>query len=435
VYKSYKSYKSYQSRRSQLRAPSGNRWHSTLTNPPGNYPAQMLQKVPYVSELAETSDVLIIGGGLIGLSIAWHLADYGMQALVLERNTVGSGASGAATGLLTPVTASGRFGHMVDFGIESLRGYTEFLNILREESQQEIALQTAGLLRVALDKGAESMLSQFDTWPHATALEMVRLSASEALSIAPYLSPEVRGAVISPLERQINPRTLLACLRKSCLKRGVKIVEHAQVLSIADAHGSSGKRAIRVRSEKSDYGFGSLVVASGAWSAEMGQMLECPLPVTPTRGQVVTALPGTVPHNMQHTVYANHAYIIPGEDNALMLGSTSVRSGFDTRPTLKGITDIVASTAQMMPGILDAEFQHTWCGLRPTTPDYFPILGRLPQWDNVFAATGHYKNGVLLTPITGRVMASEIAGGDVSPLITHYRPERFCGGSTTQSAP
>ena len=372
-----------------------------------------------------TSDVLIIGGGLIGLSIAWHLADHGIHAALLERDTVGSGASGAASGLLAPVTASGRFGHMVDFGIESLRYYSDFLSIVRDESQQEIELQTAGLMRIALDNSAEAMFSKFDKWPHAKSLEMVRLSASESLSIAPYISPEVRGAVISPLERQINPRTLLMCLRKSCIKRGVAIIEHAQARSISDTSGKGNKRAIRVRTDNGDYGFGALVFASGAWSADLGRTLGYPLPVSPTKGQVLTVLPYTTPHNVQFTLYANHSYIIPGDDNALLLGSASASSGFDTRPTLKGITDIVASTAQMMPSILDSEFQHTWCGLRPTTPDYFPILGRLPLWDNVFIATGHYKSGILLTPITGKVIASEIYSGEVSPLIEKYRPDRF----------
>ncbi len=383
-----------------------------------------------MSELnAAASDVLIIGGGLIGLSIAWHLADHGIHAVVLERDTVGSGASGAATGLLAPVTASGRFGHMVDFGIESLQYYSEFLSFVREESQQEIELQTAGLMRIAIDSGAEAMLSKFDNWPHAKSLEMVRLSATEALSIAPYISPDVRGAVISPMERQVNPRTLLKCLRKCCMKRGVSIIEHEQARSISDISGSGNKRAIRVRTDKEDYCFDALVIASGAWSADLGRTLGYALPVRPMKGQVLTALPGTTPHNVQFTVYGNHSYIIPGDDNALLLGSTSVNSGFDTRPTLKGITDIVASTAQMMPSILDSEFQHTWCGLRPATPDYFPILGRLPSWDNVFVATGHYKNGILLTPITGKVIATEIYCGDVSPLIEKYRPDRFCSSN------
>lgn len=368
---------------------------------------------------------MIIGGGLIGLSIAWHLADHGIRALVLERDTVGSGASGAATGLLAPVSASGRFGHMVDFGIESLRYYTDFLSIVRDESQQEIELQTAGLMRVALDTGAEAMLSKFDKWPHAHSLEMVRLSAAEALSIAPYISPEVRGAAISPLERQINPRKLLQCLRKSCMKRGVKIIEHAQARSVSDISENGNKRAICVRTDKANYCFGALVIATGAWSADLGRTLGYPLPITPIKGQVLTALPRTHPHNVQFTVYANHSYIIPGDDNALLLGSTNAKSGFDMRPTLKGITDIVASTAQLMPSILDSELQQTWCGLRPATPDYFPILGRLPLWDNVFVATGHYKNGVLLTPITGKVIANEIYSGKVSPLIEKYRPDRF----------
>ena len=386
----------------------------------------MIQKVRSVNEFrAATSDVLIIGGGLIGLSIAWHLADHGIHAVVLERDTVGSGASGAATGLLAPVTASGRFGHMVDFGIESLRYYSDFLSIVREESRQEIELQTAGLMRIALDNGAEAMLSKFDKWPHAKSLEMVRLSASESLSIAPYISPEVRGAVISPLERQVNPRTLLECLRKSCMKRGVAIIEHAQARSISNVSVNGNKRAIRVRTDKGDYSFGALVIASGAWSADLGTTLGYPLPVRPIKGQVLTALPCTTPHNVKFTVYGNHSYIIPGDDKALLLGSTNVNCGFDTRPTLKGITDLVASTAQLMPSILDSEFQHTWCGLRPATPDYFPILGRLPLWDNVYIATGHYKNGILLTPITGKVIANEIYCGEVSPLIEKYRPDRF----------
>jgi glycine oxidase len=173
---------------------------------------------------------------------------------------------------------------------------------------------------------------------------------------------------------------------------------------------------------------GQVVIAGGAWSDAIGQMLGTTLPVFPVRGQIVSLGP-CLPPPLKHTVYAHCGYLVPKADGRILVGATQENAGFDIRPTCDGIGGLLGIAPKLLPALSAIPVESTWAGLRPGTPDQYPILGRLPNWKNVFAATGHFRNGILLAPITSQIMADMLLRDGVDALASEFAPERFDGYS------
>lgn len=370
------------------------------------------------------ADVLVVGGGVIGLSVAWHLACAArVSVVVLERARLGVGepengqASPAAAGMLAPLAEANAPGPLVTLGLASLERYPAFLTALEQDGGEAVPLAGPGMLRVATNEVQEHALCQAFGWQQrAAALPVSWLSGDAARRLEPALAPGIRAAVLSPNEKHVEPRRLVRALAAACARRGVRIVEEVTVTRL---EASSAGRVTAARTASGDtFSCGALVVSGGAWSAAMGDWLGARLPVFPVRGQIGALLPAAAPPLIRHTVYAHGGYLVPRANGRMVVGATEEpEAGFEARTTKAGLAHLRALPPALVPALAGVPFESVWCGLRPATPDGLPLLGPLPGWDNVHVAAGHFRNGILLAPVTGEIVAHGLLNGKPHPLL------------------
>lgn len=363
-----------------------------------------------------TADILIIGGGVIGLSVAWHLGRQSDSVTVLDSGEQGQ-ASAVAAGMLAPLAEAGAPGPFLDLALDSLRRYPEFVKTLRVESGTPLEIRGPGMLRVARTDEEESELDRAIIWQSALGLPLRRLTSSEVRTLEPAAAPSLQSAILSPQERHIEPRGLIASLAVACRNRNVQLIS-GRALGLE----LPGGEVAAVRTETERLPCKSLVIAGGAWSDLMGQWLGVQMPISPLRGQIL-ALGPVQPAPLRHTLYTHGAYLVPRSDGRIVVGATEEAVGFDSRTTERGIAGLRLQAERLVPCLMDMPLHSAWSGLRPLSADGLPLLGRVPGWDNVFVATGHGRNGILLAPVTGALMADAILKG--TPLPAAFDPARF----------
>jgi glycine oxidase len=335
-------------------------------------------------------DAVFVGGGVIGLASAWLAAERGLDVCVLERGTAGSGASRVAAGILAPDTEA-EPGHepFVPFARRSLELYPGFVARL----DADVGFWPCGMLSVALDRDEVAVLQRepgIGTW----------LTPTECRRLEPGLSPLVAGGALSADEASIDPRRLVAALAaKVHVREGVEVAGVARD-SVTLA---SGERIAA----------GRVVVCAGAWSGFAG------VPVRPVKGQVVR-LRGELP--AQRMIRTEHVYVVPRQDGEVVVGATVEERGFDTTVTAGAVHELLREGYRVLPELAELELVDVSAGLRPGSPDNGPLLGE--REDGVVVATGHYRNGILLTPITAETVAALLAGDEPPPEALPFAPER-----------
>ncbi len=362
------------------------------------------------------SEILVVGGGVIGLSVAWHLGKQGRTVTVLDSGEPGQ-ASSAAAGMLAPLAEAAAPGPFLSLALDSLGRYPAFADALREQSGQELDICGPGMLRVARTDDEEAVLCRAMDWQPALGLPLHRLTGTEVRRLEPRAAPDIRAAIFSPAERHIEPRRLLSALSLACRHHRVHILPHRTV-----GIETVSNRVTAVRTEADVFMAETLIVAGGAWSPTLGQWLGSDIPVAPLRGQIL-ALGPQLPQLLQHTLYTHGAYLVPRSDGRIVAGATEEWAGYEPQTTPSGIAGLRADAARLVPSLADWPLGSAWAGLRPVSADGLPLLGRAPGWDNVHIAAGHGRNGILLAPITGAVMADFILN-DV-PLPAAFDPARF----------
>jgi len=362
-------------------------------------------------------DYLILGGGVIGLSLAYYLGRQGASVTVLDAGEPGQ-ASSAAAGMLAPLAEASVPGPFLDLALDSLHRYPAFVAALREDSGDDPHLHGPGMLRVARTDAEEAALCRALSWQPSLGLPLYRLTGTEARRLEPSLGRNVQAAVLSPMERHIEPRLLLAALVAACRRHNVEILSDQPVTSLETA----GSCAHAVVSGPAQHAFGTLVLAAGAWSRTLGQWLRFDIPVTPLRGQIFALGPQS-PAPISHTIYTHGAYLVPRADGRIVAGATEEWAGFAAHTDDAAIAGLRAEASALVPALADWPLHSAWAGLRPVSADGLPLLGRLPGWDNVHVATGHGRNGILLTPITGALMADHLLHD--APLPAAFDPARF----------
>jgi glycine oxidase len=364
------------------------------------------------------SDVVVIGGGVIGLSIARVLALRGVRGVtVIDKDDFGREASWAAGGILAPQVEADAADDFFRLAHASRDLYPAFAKELRLESGIDVELDTTGTLYVALTEEQESELRRRYRWQQSEGLEVEWLTRAEVRALEPCLSADVRCALRFPNDFQVENRRLVEALLVSNRKSGVSLIDHCTVNQVSVTTG-------KVRGVETSQGFiGSkrVVLAAGAWSSMVDPQRI--LQVEPIRGQMLCFR--SQPQIARHVIYGARGYLIPRRDGRLLAGSTSEHSGFDKRVTDEGAAAIKSMALEIVPQIATLSLMDTWAGFRPRAPDDLPVLGRSADIDGLWYATGHYRNGILLAPITGKLIAEAIASGKVSSLMSVFSPERF----------
>ena len=336
---------------------------------------------------------------------------------VLEAGEPGQ-ASSAAAGMLAPLAEANEPGPFLDLALSSLRRYPAFVATLRDVSGLDLRLQGPGMLRVARSDAEEAALCRALSWQPALGLPLHRLTGTEARRLEPGLSPGVQAAVLSSHEKHVEPRLLRAALSAACRAQGVELFAHSPATRLE----TSASRAHAVLSGETRHMFGALVLAAGAWSYALGKQLGFDIPVAPLRGQILALGPQS-PAPFSHTLYTHGAYLVPRADGRIVAGATEEWAGFAVTTDDAAIAGLRAEASALIPALAAWPLHSAWAGLRPVSADGLPLLGRVPGWDNVHVATGHGRNGILLTPITGALMADHLLH-DV-PLPAAFDPARF----------
>jgi glycine oxidase len=371
-------------------------------------------------------DVAVIGGGIVGLSVAWRAAGRGMSVVLLERGTIGTGgASRVAAGMLAPVSEveygpGGR--RVLELGLRSARMWPRFAAELEAVSGRRVGLSTSGTLMLARDEDEARELERKLTFRASLGLRAERLRPSEARAREPSLAPTVRLALWAPDDHAVDPRLALAALRGACETTGVALREHAAVAELeldesgARVRGVVLQRGERVRAAR-------VVVAAGAWSAQI-EGVPAGVPVRPVKGQTLRLRDPAGPGLLRGAVRFEGGYLVPRAEGRYVLGATVEERGFEDAPTAGAIYELLRDAHELVPGVSELEIEELCVGLRPGTPDNAPAIGpgALP---GLVWASGHYRNGILLAPLTAELVAGVLAGEPADPLLSACAPARF----------
>lgn len=374
-----------------------------------------------------SSDVVVIGGGIIGLTIARALALRGVTDVCLvERGALGTEASFAAAGMLAPQAEADAEDDFFALACRSRDLYPSFAAALLEETGFDVELDTTGTLYLALNKHDQEELQERYNWQTRAGLSVELLNADEARDLEPAISSSTLGALRFPKDIQVENRRLLNALANSVHKLGPTILTETNV----DGLLTEGSRLTGVQTSRGVISCARVVIAAGTWSSFI-QHAPRTVSIEPVRGQMVCL--EAKPQLARHVIYSKRGYLVPRHDGRLLAGSTSEKAGFAKHVTAAGISAILQNAREISPAISALPIVDTWAGLRPCSSDGLPVLGACGEIDGLFYASGHYRNGVLLAPITGELISEAIVADAASHLLVPFLPGR--GRETLRNRP
>ncbi|MBX3281301.1 MAG: glycine oxidase ThiO [Acidobacteria bacterium] len=362
------------------------------------------------------SDVLIIGGGVIGLSIARELA-FDHTVTVVERGRCGEEASSAAAGMLGAQAEAYGDDQFFRACIESREMFPELAASLFEETGIDVGLDRKGTLLLSFSEADIAARSERFAWQKAAGFEIEQLSATELRREEPFISTDVLGGFYLPNDGQIDNRKLVEALRRSCESRGVNIVEDTAIERLAVAGG----KVTGAFAGEAKFSADNVVLAAGAWGTQIDAGFDLPFVIKPMRGQMLQFR--TAKRLFDHVIVGQRGYIVPRSDGRVLSGATMDDAGFDESVTNEATARLIESTTEISPSLGALKVQDVWTGFRPFAPDRMPVLGRVPNAENVLLALGHFRNGILLSPVTAKYIADEIRG--VGSIPADFSPSRF----------
>ncbi|CAN5429159.1 MAG: glycine oxidase ThiO [Rubrobacteraceae bacterium] len=365
-------------------------------------------------------DIAVVGGGAVGCSVAYHAAKRGASVALFEADRIASGASGAAAGMLNAQAESHSPGPMLDLMLESRKMHETFSGELREHSGLDPEYIRAGTLRVATDEAFAGKLESTYEWQRREGLSAEWLDADDTRELGPGLSPATLAGLYFPEEGQINSPRLVKALALAAANMGAEILECASVSEFL----MDGDRLAGLRSVLGDFHAGAVVLAGGAASGSLASKLGVEIPVFPVKGEILS-VEARHPTPISANIWSDACYLVPKRDGRIVIGATEETGVYDRRPTLGGVARLSGAAARLVPEVSGLPFSSAWGGLRPGTPDGMPILGAADEWGNLFIATGHYRNGVLLAPITGEIISALALGEEPKMDVSPFSPGRL----------
>jgi glycine oxidase len=362
-------------------------------------------------------DVAIIGAGIVGASIAYELASRGASVTVLDSRAAGQGATQAAAGMLAPYIEG--FGKpILAMAAKSLGMYDAFVERIRADSGLEVDYQRDGSLQViTADEPADGLLA-LQAAAAAAGVRCTLLDTAEIRDLEPLVTPEIARGMLIPDHGVVVPGSLSRALTAAARARGARFESDRHVEHVAVHEGG-----FRLETRGGRLDACRVVIAGGCWSGRLVIDGTPALPVRPVRGQLLhLRSAGPSPRRV---IWGAGCYIAPSSGGALAVGATMEEAGFDERATAAGVRDLLEAAADLLPSLWQSTFEGARVGLRPATPDEMPIMGRSQAHVGLFYATGHFRNGILLAPLTGRVMADLVLDNREDPVLAAASPQRF----------
>ncbi|MBF0626425.1 MAG: glycine oxidase ThiO [Magnetococcales bacterium] len=361
--------------------------------------------------------VVIIGAGVMGCACALRLRQAGLRVTLLEKSLPGAESSAAAAGILGAQSEVAGGGPFFELCLASRQLFREFARELEEISNVAVGYEDSGVLEVALDPGEGRLAAGRAEWMLERGLRVEVLDRDGARAIEPALTDRMVGANYYPDDHQVDPVALARALAAAVARLGGEFRSGVQVRGLVVENGA----VVGVAGLGERLTADAVVVAGGAWSTRLEGLGALRTQIKPMAGQIVLA--DCRPPLFRHIVYGYKGYVVPRADGRVLMGSTLEDRGYDKAVTVGGLHRITGMAQEMVPGLAAARLLDTWAGLRPATGDGHPLLGRGPLPGLYFAA-GHYRNGILLTPITAAVIAALVTGGRPPVEITPFAPGR-----------
>jgi glycine oxidase len=367
--------------------------------------------------------VVVVGAGVVGLGLGWRLAQRGADVSLFDRSTAGSGASWAAAGMLaTCAEAEPGEEALVRLGRLSQSLWPDFAAELEQTSGMAVDLRREGTLVVALTVDDQARVSHRLAFQKSLGLPVEWMSAAEVRRREPHLAPGFAGALFSPEDHQVDNRKLTVALHRAAVGAGARVHERRGVRQII----VDQDRVLGVElDEGSRVGADVVVLAAGAWSRTIaGLPTAMRPPVRPVKGQSLALKMAADAPLLTHVIWGPNVYLVPRRDGRLIVGATVEEKGFDATLTAGGVLALIEAAWRLVPAIEDLPLLETWVGHRPGSRDDAPILGRGPLEGLVYA-TGHHRNGILLTPVTADLVTDAVMDGRIDPAIAAFGLDRF----------
>ncbi|NDI34896.1 glycine oxidase ThiO [Chengkuizengella sediminis] len=344
-------------------------------------------------------DVIVVGGGVIGSSVAYSLAKRGLKVVILEKERLASQASQAAAGMLAAQAEMTEAGPLFELSRKSRNMFPKLADELKDQSGIDIALTNKGMFKIAVTEEQVNEYKQMISFQRKAGEQVEWFTRDELREKEPALSKAVLGGLYLPNDGHVLAPELSLAFAKSAAKLGVMIQEYTEVFSFILENG-------RVKGVKTDQGAlqsENVIVTTGAWSHRLLRETGIESSDYPVKGEcfsVVFQKP-----ILESTIFSHGCYLVPKKGGRLIVGATMKENTFDRKVTVDGISTLLGKAKRLLPDIVHAEWEKTWAGIRPQTADSVPYLSEHPEWQGLFIATGHYRNGILLSPITGEIIA------------------------------
>ncbi|HUR34636.1 MAG TPA: glycine oxidase ThiO [Vicinamibacterales bacterium] len=369
--------------------------------------------------MARSTDIVVIGAGIVGCAVAAELARRGAAVSVLDAREPGGGATQASGGMLAPFTEASEGGPLLELGARSLALFDDFVARLEAETGIDVGYDRSGTLHIARSEDTVGSFAASHRELMALGVRSATLSATEARTYEPNLAPDIFGGLLIPDQGHVSAPETTRALIVAAQQYGATLLEpslaHRLTSCVDGVDIDTGHGRIHA---------GAVVLAAGAWSGQIeigGAMV--PVPVRPVRGQLLHLGWGTA--QVARVTWDERCYLVPWRDGTLLVGATVEEAGFDERTTVAGVRRLLEAVCDLLPDAWSATVLSSRVGLRPGSPDPLPLVGWSTAVPGLMYATGHYRNGVLLAPLTAQLVADAMLGGDEDPMLALTSPARF----------
>jgi len=361
--------------------------------------------------------IAIVGGGVIGCSIAYYLRKGGADVVLLERGELAGEASGAAAGLLILPDRAASPGPFRDLSVASLDMYRKLIPRIEKESGIDVRCLASGILVTAESPERVPILRSFAKWQREQGGEADWVEGEALRELEPALGPRVLGAVYTSDDLNVDPGLVTQAIGRAAERAGVDIRTGVAVAGFRRRAGRVPAVATSAGVVQAD----AVVLAAGPWTGALSAKLGFPLKTPPMRGQMLAYRTTKV----RHAIWGEDGYLVPKTGGLLFAGATVEEAGFRKHTTKRALAGLRAMATRLVPLLRRTEVAGAWAGLRPGSADGWPIIGRVPTCENAYVATGHFRNGILLAPVTGKAVAQMVLEGGTEMDVSAFGPERF----------